>query len=132
MVDYNNRNDPRVTPKPQHLDAWQSPESLLQFAVDIYGQHKPEGLDRKQHVNFRPAMFNEPVPASIQNYKTEVDGDMPASLFATDHSNAELHSRAGSEYCSNDEQAQLLATIHRRASGGSGKPSWKNNLGYHG
>ena len=56
MVDYNSRDDPRVTPKPQHKDAWQSPETLLQFAIDVYGQHKHEGLDHKQHVNFRPAI----------------------------------------------------------------------------
>ena len=75
--------------------------------------------------------FNEPVPASIQAYNTEVIGDMPSALFATGHSDAELHGRAGSEYCG-DEQAQPLATIHRRTSGGSGKTPWKNNLGYHG
>ena len=56
MIDYNTPDDPRVTPKPQHKDAWQSPESLLQFAIGVYSQHKPEGLDRKQHVNFRPAV----------------------------------------------------------------------------
>ena len=37
MIDYNNRDDPRVAPKPQHKDAWQSPEALLQFAIDVYG-----------------------------------------------------------------------------------------------
>ena len=42
MVDYNNRDDARVRPKPQHSDAWQSPDALLQFAIDVYGQHKPE------------------------------------------------------------------------------------------
>ena len=68
MIDYNNRDDPRVTPKPQHKGAWQSPEALLQLAIDVYGQHKPESLNRKAHVNFRPAVFNEPVPASIQAY----------------------------------------------------------------
>ena len=52
MVDYNNRDDARVTPKPQHKDAWQSPEALLQFAIDVYGQHKPESLERKTHINF--------------------------------------------------------------------------------
>jgi hypothetical protein len=29
MVDYNSRDDPRVTPKVQHQEAWQSPEALL-------------------------------------------------------------------------------------------------------
>ena len=118
MIDHNSRDNPRVTPKPQHKDAWQSPEALLQFAIDIYGQHKPESLDRKQHVNFRPAMFNEPVPASIQaqTYRTELDS-APSALFAT--SEAEDITRITSE----DENAQLLATIHRRTSGGGGKPS---------
>ena len=84
MIDYNSRDDPRVTPKPQHKDAWQSPEALLQFAIDVYGQHKPESLGRNAHVNFRPAVFNEPVPASIQLqlYRTELGGALP-SLFAT-------------------------------------------------
>ena len=40
MIDYNARDDPRVAPTPQHRDAWQSPESLLQLAIDVYGQHK--------------------------------------------------------------------------------------------
>ena len=123
MIDCNSRDDPRVTPKPQHMGAWQSPEELLQFAIDIYGQHKPESLDRKQHVNFRPAVFNEPVPASIQTYRSELDGASP-SLFAT--------SEADDVVSQMDENAQLLATIHRRSSGGGGKPSWENNLGYHG
>ena len=35
MVDYNNRDDVRVRPKPQHKDAWQSPEALLQFAIGV-------------------------------------------------------------------------------------------------
>ena len=123
MIDYNNRDDPRVTPKPQHKDAWQSPEALLQFAIDVYGQHKPEGLELKAHVNFRPAVFNEPVPASIQTYSTELDGALP-SLFATSEGNSAL--------VTDDANAQLLATIHRRSSGGGGKTPWKNNLGYHG
>ena len=58
MVDYNNRDDHRVAPKPQHKGAWQSPEALLQFAIGVYGQHKPEGSEPKAHVNFRPAVFN--------------------------------------------------------------------------
>ena len=29
MVDYNNRDDARTTLKPQHVEAWQSPEALL-------------------------------------------------------------------------------------------------------
>ena len=29
IVDYNNRDDARLTPKPQHVEAWQSPEALL-------------------------------------------------------------------------------------------------------
>ena len=41
MVDYNNRDDPRVLPKPQHKDAWQSPEALQQFAIELFGRHKP-------------------------------------------------------------------------------------------
>jgi len=125
MIDYNNRDDPRVTPKPQHKNAWQSPEALLQFAIDVYGQHKPEGLDLTTHVNFWPAVFNEPVPASIQaqSYSTELDGALP-SLFAT----SEGHGAIGT----NDSNAQLLATIHRRSSGGGGKMPWENNLGYHG
>ena len=53
MVDYNNRDDVRVRPKPQHKDAWQSPEALLQFAIDVFGQHKPELLERNPHLNFR-------------------------------------------------------------------------------
>ena len=126
MIDYNNRDDPRVAPTPQHKDAWQSPEALLQFAIDNFGQHKPEGLDRKQHVNFRPAVFNEPVPASIQTYRTELD-DAPSALFATSEADASF-----APVSDLDENAQLLATIHRRSSGGGGKPSWKNNLGYHG
>ena len=65
MVVYNNRDDVRARPKPQHKDAWQSPEALLQFTIDVYGQHKPELLERKAHLNFRPAVFNEPVPASV-------------------------------------------------------------------
>ena len=85
MIDYNARDDPRVTPKPYHRDAWQSPEPLLQFAIDVYGQHEPEGLDRKQHVNLRPAVFNKPVPASLQNYSTELGVDSP-SLFVTSES----------------------------------------------
>jgi len=108
--------------KPQHKDAWQSPEVLLQFAIDVYGQHKPEGLELKAHVNFRPAVFNEPVPASIQTYSTELDGALP-SLLTTSEANSALD-----KY---DSNAQLLATIHRR-SGGGGKTPWKNNLGYHG
>ena len=131
MVDYNNRDDVRVKPKPQHKDAWQSPEALLQFAIDVYGQHKPELLERKAHLNFRPAVFNEPVPASIQTNYTALDGDA-SSVFAT--------SEAYGELVPYDKNAQLLATIHRRASGGSGKmssggsgkASWKNQLGYHG
>ena len=120
MIDYNSRDDPRVTPKPQHTDAWQSPEALLQFAIDVYGQHKPESLDRKQHVNFRPALCHEPVPASIQTYRTEIDDD-PSALFATNVSPTdEIVSQM-------DENARLLATIHRRSSGGGGKPSWKKS-----
>ena len=106
MVDYNNRDDHRVAPKPQHKDAWQSPEALLQFAIDVYGQHKPEGLELKAHVNFRPAVFNEPVPASIQTYSTELDGALP-SLFTTSEANSALDTY--------DSNAQLLATIHRRS-----------------
>ena len=124
-IDYNARDDPRVTPKPQHKDAWQSPNSLLQFAIDVYGQHKSEGLDRKQHVNFRPAVFNEPVPASLKNYSTELDGD-PPSLFSTIESES-IESRVSEM----DEHAQFLVTIHRRSSGGSGKPTCKNNIGCH-
>ena len=128
MVDYNNRDDVRVRPKPQHKDAWQSPEALLQFAIDVFGQHKPELLERNPHLNFRPAVFNEPVPASIQTNYTEVDGNA-SSVFAT--------SEACSELVPYDQNAQLLATIHRRSSGGSGKggggkPSYKSQLGYHG
>ena len=37
MVDYNNRDDARTALKPQHVEAWQSPEALLQFSIDIYG-----------------------------------------------------------------------------------------------
>ena len=119
MVDYNNRDDARVTPKPQHKDAWQSPEALLQFAIDVYGQHKPEQLERNPHLNFRPAIFNEPVPASVQTHYTDINGDSP-SLYATSDSNAIV------PY----DNAQLLATIHRK--GGNGKPSWKSQLGFHG
>ena len=119
MVDYNNRDDARVTPKPQHKDAWQSPEALLQFAIDVYGQHKPEQLERNPHLNFRPAIFNEPVPASVQTHYTDINGDSP-SLYATSDSNAIV------PY----DNAQLLATIHRK--GGNGKTSWKNQLGFHG
>jgi hypothetical protein len=76
-------------------------------------------LDRKQHVNFRPAVFNEPVPASLQNYKTEVDS---SSLFLT--ADGSEHSEPIESRITNlDERAQLLATIHRRSSGGSGKPA---------
>ena len=131
MVDYNNRDDVRVRPKPQHKDAWQSPEALLQFAIDVFGQHKPELLERNAHLNFRPAVFNEPVPASIQTNYTAIDGDA-SSVFAT--------SEAYGELVPYDKNAQLLATIHRRSSGGSGKmssggsgkASYKNQLGYHG
>ena len=116
MVDYNNRDDARVRPKPQHSDAWQSPEALLQFAIDVFGQHKPELLERNPHLNFRPAVFNEPVPASIQTNYTEVDGSA-SSVFAT--------SEACSELAPYDQHAQLLATMHRRGGngkGGGGKP----------
>ena len=129
MVDYNSRDDPRVTPKPQHKDAWQSPEALLQLAIDIYGQHKPGGLDRKQHVNCRPAVLNEPVPASIQTYRTELD-DAPSALFAMSEADASFG--PDPPVSDLDEHAQLLATIHRRSSGGGGKSSWENNIGYHG
>ena len=64
-----------------------------------------------------------PVPASIQTYSTEIDGALP-SLFATSDANSAL--------ATYDSNAQLLATIHRRSSGGGGKTPWKNNLGYHG
>ena len=122
MLDCNARDDPRVTPKPQHSDAWQSPGSLPQFAIDVYGQHKPEGLDRKQHVTFRPAVFNRPVPASLQNGKTEVDS---SSLFLTADSEP-IESRITDR----DEREQLFATIHRRSKAEvvwqafMGKKSW--------
>ena len=61
----------------------------------------------------------------LQSYRTELDGALP-SLFAT--SEAADSALVTSE----DANAQLLATIHRRSSGGGDKPSWKNNLGYHG
>ena len=70
-------------------------------------------------------MFSEPIPASIQTYRIELDGALP-SLFATSEA-------AESELVtSEDANAQLLATIHRRSSGGGVKPSWEKNLGYHG
>ena len=125
MVDYNNRDDARVRPKPQHSDAWQSPEALLQFAIDVFGQHKPELLDRNPHLHFRPAVFNEPVPASIQTNYTEIDS--ASSVFAT--------SEACSELAPYDQHAQLLATLHRRGGngkGGGGKPVNRSQLGYHG
>ena len=124
MVDYNNRDDARVRPKPQHSDAWQSPDTLLQFAIDVYGQHKPEHLDRNPHLHFRPAVFNEPVPASIQTNYTEVGG--APSVFAT--------SEACSEFAPHDQHAQLLATLHRRGGNGKGggKPTNRSQLGYHG
>ena len=74
-------------------------------------------------MNFRPAVFNEPAPASIQTYSTELDGALP-SLFATSEGNSAL--------VTDDANAKLLATIHRRSSGGGGKTPWKNNFGYHG
>ena len=67
MVDYNNRDDARTTLKPQHVGAWQPPEALLQFSIDVYGMHKPEGLDHNFHVSFRPQIFNEPVAAVLQH-----------------------------------------------------------------
>ena len=127
MIDYNNRDDPRVLPKPQHKDAWQSPEALQQFAIELFGKHKPN-LDQSMSINFRPAVFNEPIPASIQetNY-TDFDGTAP-SVFST--------SEAISEFVPYDDQrAQLLATTHRRSSAGrgngSGKPPYNQQLGYH-
>ena len=78
MVDYNNRDDARTTLKPQHAEAWQSPEAPLQFSIDVYDMHKPEGLDHNCHVNFRPQIFNEPVAAVLQheqNFKTTVVHD---------------------------------------------------------
>ena len=129
MVDYNNRDDARVRPKPQHKDAWQSPEALLQFAIDVFGQHKPELMERNPHINFRPAVFNEPVPASIQTNYTDFDGNA-SSVFSTSEACSELVPY------DNDQRAQLLATVHRRSSagsgkGGGGKPSY-SQLGYHG
>ena len=106
MVDYNNRDNTRTTLKPKHVEAWQSPEALLQFSIDVYGMHKPEGLDHNCHVNFRPQVFNEPAAAVLQheqNYKTAVydpvnlqignyrDGDSDDELFAT---SARLGARA--------------------------------------
>ena len=68
--------DPRVTPKPQYKGAWQSAEALLQFSIDVYGAHRPEGLDHNVRVtNFRPAVFNEPIAAAVQHLHTEVDDD---------------------------------------------------------
>ena len=58
MVDYNNRDDARVRPKPQHKDAWQSLEALMQFAIDVFGRHKPELMDQNPHVIFRPAVLH--------------------------------------------------------------------------
>ena len=129
MVDYNNRDDARVRPKPQHKDAWQSPEALMQFAIDVFGRHKPELMDHNPHVNFRPAVFNEPIPASIQTNYTDLDGNAP-SVFSTSEASSELVPY------DNDQRAQLLATVHRRSSagsgkGGGGKPSY-SQLGYHG
>ena len=129
MVDYNNRDDPRVLPKPQHKDAWQSPEALQQFAIELFGRHKPN-MDHNPHVNFRPAVFNEPIPASIQTNYTDINGTAP-SVFST--------SEAISEFVpyDDDQRAQLFATGHRRSSagsgkGGGGKPSYSQQLGYHG
>ena len=39
------------------VEARQSPEAPLQFAIGVYGLHKPAGLDRNVHVNFRPGRF---------------------------------------------------------------------------
>ena len=129
MVDYNNRDDPRVLPKPQHKDAWQSPEALQQFAIELFGKHKPN-LDQSMSINFRPAVFNEPIPASIQTNYTDFNGTAP-SVFST--------SEAISEFVpyDDDQRAQLFATGHRRSSagsgkGGGGKPSYSQQLGYHG
>ena len=130
MVDYNNRDDARVRPKPQHKDAWQSPEALQQFAIELFGRHKPELMDQNPHVVFRPAVFNEPIPASIQTNYTDLDGNAP-SVFSTSEASSELVPY------DDDQRAQLFATGHRRSSagsgkGGGGKPSYSQQLGYHG
>jgi hypothetical protein len=81
------------------VEAWQSPQALLQFttdvllqfAIDVYGLHKSDGLDHNVHVNFRPHIFNEPVAAALQqeqHYHTEIRddremGDLSDEMFAT-------------------------------------------------
>ena len=75
-------------------------------------------------MTFRPAVVNEPVPASLQNCITEVDSS--SLLWTADSAPIE------SQITDLGEREQLLATIHRRSSGGSGKPAWKNNIGYYG
>ena len=101
----------------------------MQFAIDVFGRHKPELMERNPHINFRPAVFNEPIPASIQTNYTDLDGNAP-SVFSTSEASSELVPY------DNDQRAQLLATVHRRSSagsgkGGGGKPSY-SQLGYHG
>ena len=112
MVDYNNRDGARTTPKPQHVEAWQSPEALLQFAINVYGMHKPEDLDHNVHVNFRPQIFNEPVVAALQheqNYHTAVHNP-------------------GYPYIGDFFDDELFATSVRPGA----KAPYKNQLGYHG
>ena len=96
MVDHNSCDDPRVTPKVQHQEAWQSPEALVQFAIDTYGAHKPEGLGHNAHLNFRPMVFNKPVAAALKINQTEFDdigrslrSPLPSDLFL--HSESELY-----------------------------------------
>jgi len=116
MVDYNNRDDARTTLKTQHAEAWQSPEALLQFSIDVYGTHKTDGLDHNCHVNFRPQIFNEPVAAVLQHEQ---------SFKATVHD--EVHPQIG-DYRNDDSGDELFATSTRPGA----RAPYKNQLGYHG
>ena len=108
-------DDPRVTPKPQYKVAWQSAEALLQFSIDVYGAHRPEGLGHNLRVtNFRPAVFNEPIAAAVQHLHAEVDDD--------DGNVASYTARA------TNLASELLATSVRPG----GRPPDRNQLGYHG
>ena len=84
----------------------------MKIAIEVYGMHKPEGLEHNAHITFRPQISNEPVAAALQheqNYQTAIH----------DPGYQQIGESLGDE---------LLATSVRPGA----RAPYKNQLGYHG